>query len=105
MSAPAMQIITANSLEVGLAVFQTVGGWSVDVNKAEVLEGKEAVAAALKRAKTDAERNFVVEPYAIDVTRSGAAIVPMRLRERIRAEGPTTGNSKIFAATTHEEAA
>jgi fumarate hydratase class II len=100
-----MQIITANSLEVGLAVFQTVSGWSANVNKAEVLESKEAVAAALERAKIDAERNLVVEPYAIDVTRNGAAIVPTRLRERIRAEGPTTGNSKTSAAATREEAA
>jgi hypothetical protein len=100
-----MQIITANSLEVGLAVFQTVGGWSVDVNKAEVLETKEAAAAALERAKVDAARNLVVEPYAIDVTRQGASVMPTRLRERIRAEGPTTGNSKSNAAETREEAA
>jgi hypothetical protein len=100
-----MQIITANSLEVGLAVFQTVAGWSADVNKAEVLETKQAADAALERARIDAGRNLVVEPYAIDVTRNGSSIVPTRLRERIRAEGPTTGHSKSYTSRPRDEAA
>jgi hypothetical protein len=89
-----MEIITANSLEGGRVVFQTAGGWALAIDRAEVLESREAVAAALARAQADAAQNIVVEPYAIAVTRGSAGIVPTRLRERIRADGPTTGNSK-----------
>lgn len=100
-----MEIITANSLEHGLVVFQTARGWTPDVNQAEVLDDKEAVAAALERAGADAAKNIIVEPYAIQVARDGAGLVPTRLRERIRAEGPTTGNSKASAAAARDQAA
>jgi hypothetical protein len=90
----ALNIITANSLGDGLVVFQSASGWTLDVDKAEVLATEEALAAALERARRDAAENRVVEPYAIEVTREGTHIVPVRLRERIRASGPTTGHSK-----------
>lgn len=99
-----MEIITANSLEDGLVVFQAASGWTLDVNQAEVLDGKEAVAAALERAAADAAANIVVDPYAIQVARNGAELVPAKLRERIRAEGPTAGNSKP-SVPAREEAA
>jgi hypothetical protein len=100
-----MDIITANRLKDGLVVFQAAGGWSYDIREAEVLDGKETVAAALQRAETDAARNIVVDPYPVAVTLTAAGIVPTRLRERIRADGPTTGNSKSPAATHRDEAA
>jgi hypothetical protein len=100
-----MEIITANSLKDGLVVFQAAGGWSYDIREAEVLDGKETVAAALQRAQADAARNIVVDPYAVAVTLTAAGIVPTRLRERIRAEGPTTGNSKSHTTTHRDEAA
>jgi len=90
----AMNVIIANNLADGLVVFQTAGGWTLDIDQAEVLEAKEAAAEALERAMQDAARNLVVEPTAIEVRREGAHLVPVKLRERIRAEGPTTGNSK-----------
>jgi Protein of unknown function (DUF2849) len=101
-----MNVITANSLKDGLVVFLTAGGWTVDIDKAEVLETKEAVEAALHRGAKDVAANRVVEAYAIEVRREGARLVPARLRERIRASGPTTGNSKRpdTAATCGEAA-
>jgi len=93
--AAALNIITGNSLGEGRVVFQLAGGgWSLDIHHAEVLETPEVLAAATARANTDAAANRVVEPYAIEVTRLGARIVPVRLREQIRADGPTVGNSK-----------
>jgi hypothetical protein len=93
--AAALNIITGNSLGEGLVVFQVAGGgWSLDINHAEVIETSEALAAATVRANAEAAANRVVEPYAIEVTRQGARIVPVRLREQIRADGPTVGNSK-----------
>lgn len=100
-----MEVITANSLADGRVVFQTTAGWNRDIGRAEILESKESVAAALARANADAAANRVVEPYAIEVKRSAAGLTPLRLRERIRAEGPTTGNSKLHASAASDAAA
>ena len=89
-----MQIITANSLGDGRVVFQTTTGWSLDIGDAQRLESDEAAAAALARANADAAANRVVEPYLIDMRDEAGRLVPVRLRERIRAGGPTTGHSK-----------
>ena len=89
-----MNVIIANDLANGLVVFLTRDGWMLDIDKAEILEDAESSAAALARAMKDAAANVVVEPTAIEVRREGANLVPVKLRERIRAEGPTTGNSK-----------
>ena len=98
-------IITGNSLGEGLVVFQLAGGgWSLAIEYAEVLETPETLATALARANADAAANRVVEPYAIEVTRSGSRLVPVRLREQIRADGPTTGHSKDKPAAAEKAA-
>ncbi len=88
-----MEVITANSLGDGRVVFQTAAGWVHEIDRAEILESKEAVAAGLARATSDAALNRIVDPYAVAVARNAGRIVPTRLREAIRATGPTTGNS------------
>jgi len=101
-----MNVIIANDLANGLVVFQTRDGWTLDIDHAEISESKEAAAEALERALKDAAANVVVDPSAIEVRREGAHLVPVKLRERIRAQGPTTGNSKkAHAAATCGEAA
>lgn len=100
-----MQVITANSLRDGRVVFQTAGGWSIEIEDAEAWDTKEAVAAALARAAADAAANRVVDPYPIDVTRDGHRLVPAKLRERIRADGPTTGHSKPKGDAARDQAA
>ncbi len=99
-----MEIITANSLADGLVVFHGADGWTVNVDQATVFDDKTALAAALERAKADAALNLIVDPYPIAVARDGSRVVPTRLRERIRAAGPTTGNSKA-STPKHDEAA
>lgn len=93
-----MDVITANRLSDGRVVFRTAGGWSADVAEAERLDGKDAVAAALEGAQADTAANLVVDVYAIAVAEEAGRLVPAKLRERIRATGPTTGNSKLHAA-------
>ena len=88
------EIVTANRLGDGRVVFRAAQGWSTDIEAAERLETPEAVAAALAFAAADVAANRVVDAYAIAVTAQEGPIVPSRLRERIRAEGPTTGNSR-----------
>jgi len=88
-----LQAITANRLDDGLVVFQTAtGGWSLEVHAAEVLDGAEAVDAALARAAQAEKDRIVVGAYAIDVAETGRGPEPTRLRERIRAFGPTAGS-------------
>ncbi len=100
-----MQIITANRLGDGRVIFQTPTGWSHDIAMADVLDTAEALETAMTRANLAAAQNRVVEPYAIDVKRGPAGLVPTKLRERIRAEGPTTGHSKDEAPPARTEAA
>ena len=100
-----MEIITANRLGDGRVVFQTAFGWSLHVDKAEILDTKEAVEAALRRGADDAAANRVVDVYAIAVKRQGDSLLPVRLRERIRAEGPTTGHSTDTYGASRSEAA
>jgi hypothetical protein len=90
-----LQIITANRLGDGRVVFLSKSGWSQIISEALVLEGKEESEAALARAEADAAENRVVAPYAVDVRVDRGRPEPLRLRERIRLTGPTTGNSVV----------
>jgi hypothetical protein len=99
-----MEIVTANRLGDGRVVFQATSGWSEGIDDAEVLESKTAVELAIARANRDAAANRVVEPYAIEVKRTAAGLVPLRLRERIRAEGPSAGHSHRRPAVRDEAA-
>jgi hypothetical protein len=84
------QVVTANRLYDGAVVF--VGAdhsWIERLDRAAMFEGKDAVAAALERAKRDEENNVVVDVYAVDVSANSGAVVPTKLRELIRARGPT----------------
>ena len=100
-----MYIITANRLADGLVVFRRgEGRWSLTIAAAGLLEDEAAVEAALESALADASANRIVDPYAVGVVvpAIGKEPVPTRLRERIRADGPTTGHS---LAKPHKRAA
>jgi hypothetical protein len=87
------KVITANRLGDGRVVFLSRDGWSRLIEEAEVAMGTEEAEAALARANADAAANRVIGPYAVDVRLERGRPVPLRLRERIRLTGPTTGNS------------
>lgn len=79
------QIVSANRLTDGLVVFRTAAGaWSERIEDAGVYtaDDVEAEVAAASRDIT-----VVVGVYAVDLDEQGVA--PSRLRERIRAAGPT----------------
>ncbi len=84
------QVLTANRLTDGEAVW-----WATDQRWSETLEGSDVawdqVAADQLTAigKAAFAKNQVVDVNLIDVTVDGGAITPLRLRERIRAAGPT----------------
>ena len=86
-----MKVITANRLLDGEVVWLGKGGdWVETLALSSLLESEEQVGAALTCAARSVADREVVEVYEMDVTVKDAAIVPERLRERIRAAGPTT---------------
>ncbi len=85
------KVITANALGDGLVVFlDPEGGWTHDIAGARVLADGPDLDAANAYAKAQHDARVVVEPYPIDVSVTDGIPVPVRLREKIRADrGPT----------------
>lgn len=84
------KVITANRLGDGIVVFlDDEGGWPVEIAKARILEDGPDLDGALAYAKEQHDARIIVEPYAIDVDVKDGVPVPVRLRELIRAQGPT----------------
>lgn len=86
-----MKVITANRLLNGDVVWLGENeSWVERVTLAKVFEGKEAVASGLEIGTAAEKNQEVVGVYEMDVTVEGGVISPVRLREKIRATGPTT---------------
>lgn len=84
-----MEIITANELLSGATVYVDGDGhWVMDIDKARLFEDTEAEARdAVVAAANATGRLISVEVEK--VTLVDGKVVAHRLRERIRAEGPT----------------
>lgn len=85
------KVITANNLGDGRVVFLTeAGGWAQAIAEARVLADGADLESGMAVAREQEQARIVVEPYPIDVTVGDAGPVPVRLREKIRADlGPT----------------
>ncbi len=85
-----MEIITANELVSGASLYLSNSGrWLPDMQKALVFASgeKDQIERQIARAQTSG-RLISVEKFA--VTRRQGRIEAVRLRERIRAQGPTS---------------
>ncbi|MCV3239517.1 DUF2849 domain-containing protein [Mesorhizobium sp. ZC-5] len=88
-----MKILTANRLTDGEAVwYSTDHSWAEIIDRAELAQDKAAEAALEAVGKAAYDDNLVVDVNLVDVEVIEGAIVPNRLRERIRASGPTNRN-------------
>lgn len=88
-----MKILTANRLTDGEAVwYSTDHSWSETIDSAELAQDKAAEAVLEAVGKAAYDHNLVVDVNLVDVEMIDGAIVPNRLRERIRAAGPTNRN-------------
>ena len=88
-----MKILTANRLTDGEAVwFSASLSWAETIGDAELAKDKEAEARLQAIGDAAYANNEVVDVNLIDVDLLDGMIVPMRLRERIRAAGPTNRN-------------
>ncbi len=90
-----MKILTANRLADGAVVWRAAdGAWS-PLFEAAVRFSDEDAAEAL--AEAIARPTLLVGPYLIDADEAGGVIPRERLRETIRAGGPSVGHSKAAA--------
>lgn len=84
------QLITANRLRDGIAVFMTRSGeWSEVIDDAVLAQEPQAAAALEARAKDDEKKTIVTGAYLIDAERIGGRVRAAHIRERMRASGPT----------------
>jgi hypothetical protein len=84
------QVITANRLRDGLAVFMThAGSWSDRIDDAVVALEPEAAAALELRAKADEKATLVTGSYLVDAERRNGHVWLSHIRERMRTQGPT----------------
>lgn len=82
------QVASANRLDNGRVVYLAPSGqWVGALSEAEIAPDQEAADALLHRAEEAVIEREIVGPYLISVT--AASGQPQRLRERIRATGPT----------------
>jgi hypothetical protein len=83
------QILTANRLAVGEVVYwNPARGWVPALADASVLPDGEAD-AALKGAERSIREREVVGAYLFAVRVTEGAVTPVKIREAIRAAGPT----------------
>lgn len=82
------QVLTANRLAVGEVVYWGGAGWVPRLDQAQVLANGEAD-AALKGAAEWVQKREIVAPYLFDVKVTDGVTTPVKVREAIRAAGPT----------------
>ena len=84
------QLVTANRLRDGIAVFLTRSGeWSEMIDEAVLALEPQAAAALEARAKEDEKKTLVTGAYLIDAERLNGRVRAAHIRERMRALGPT----------------
>jgi len=106
------QLITANRLRDGNAVFLTTSGnWSESIDEAVLAVEPEAAAALEQRAREDERKTIVTGSYLVDAERRDGRVRAAHIRERMRALGPTVrtdlgkqaeGKGAFFAAPEGE---
>ena len=85
-----MKVLTANRLTDGEAVwFSAAKAWAETIGEADVVNDKPREAELEAAGKAAYANNEVVDVELIDVELVDGLIRPLRLRERIRAAGPT----------------
>ena len=84
------KVLTANRLSDGISVWlDAAGNWVESLQDAFVARHAEAVSALEATGKAAFADNKVVDVNVIDIEEVDGVLRPLRLRERIRAEGPT----------------
>ncbi len=84
------QLMTANRLRDGDAVFLTRAGvWSEKIDDAVLALEPQAAAALEIRAEDDVKATLITGPYLIKAERVDGKIRAIEIRERMRTLGPS----------------
>ena len=82
------KIATGNRLRDGVVVyFDPQGGWTTEVSQARIARTPDEEAALQAALDAAVKGNFLIDAAVIDTVANESK--PARLRERIRAVGPT----------------
>ncbi len=101
-----MKILTANRLTDGEAVWLAADhSWATSIDDAEIAEDKATEEKLERAGKAAFLKNEVVDVNLVDIALVNGAIEPKRLRERIRAAGPTNRTDLGKQARLHAAAA
>ena len=88
-----MKVLTANRLTDGEAVwYATDHSWAETIDNSEIARDKAGEEKLEAIGKAAFLNNEVVDVDMIDIQLVDGAIRPIRLREQIRASGPTNRN-------------
>ncbi|MET3793555.1 DUF2849 domain-containing protein [Aquamicrobium terrae] len=87
-----MKIMTANRLVDGEVVWYGNGQWIETIDGAEIVVDPAEEARLEALGKQAMAANLILDLALIDIEVVDGAIRPKRLRERIRAAGPTIRN-------------
>jgi hypothetical protein len=103
----ALKVLTANRLSDGIAVWLGAdGAWIETLDDAFVARHDEALSGLEDAERVARFDNQVVDVAVIDVEEKDGHLRPTRLRERIRAAGPTIrtdlGKQADFADSADE---
>jgi hypothetical protein len=83
-------VITGNSMQDGDVVWRDASGvWTPEIADAAVYATEQSLADALDAARREEAAGQIIGVYEVAIDTVGARPVPLRLRERIRAGGPT----------------
>lgn len=90
-----MKLLTANRLTDGLVLWFADGDWTEDAAKAARLEddAAEALLAEWKARETE-----VIAPYLVPLTDESTPVQREYVREHVRANGPTIGQTAFDTA-------
>lgn len=99
------KVLTANRLSDGISVWLGANGeWVFTLKDAFVARHDEAVAAIQAAGEQALADNRVVDVNVIEIEETPAGLRPFRLRERIRADGPTIDYAPVSAAQASQAA-
>jgi Protein of unknown function (DUF2849) len=85
-----MKVLTANRLSDGIAVWYSTGkGWDVNFATAELVSDAAGEARLAAIGAEAYARNEVIDVNVVDAEFADGKPAATKLRERIRAEGPT----------------
>jgi len=99
-----LYVVTANALaDGGVLWLRAEAGrvaWTSAAREASTTEDARQRDAWLAAAEADVARNLIVAPYAVEVAPVEGGFRHTSVRERVRADGPTVGNSLVAATGT-----